>query len=194
MQMTNAQKALGASILGAMALAVLHVWLFEAMVGGSYPDRAIERLLLEFPGYLPYALAPYLVIQAAVLVVWAIRSPRAKDAGGYAVAVKLLGEWLKWSLAVLTIAALTAVAAVFGGVRLTVVFMMLIPLFGWAYLACAYRALQVQGYRLQIGRSATKCSDLALGLALPAMVMPLWPLGLLVPAWVSRQARLDLPQ
>jgi len=46
MQMTNAQKALGASILGAMALAVLHVWLFEAMVGGSYPDRAIERLLL----------------------------------------------------------------------------------------------------------------------------------------------------
>jgi hypothetical protein len=193
MQMTNAQKALGAFILGAMALAVLHVWLFEALVRGSYPENAIERLLLEFPGYLPYALAPYLLIQAAVLLVWAIRSPRAKDAADYAVAVKLLGEWLNWSLAVLTIAALTAVAAVFGGVRLTVVFMMLIPLFGWAYLACAYRALQVQAYRLQLGRSARKSSEVALGVALPAMVMPIWPLGLLVPAWVSRQARLDPP-
>ena len=192
--MSNAQKALGWSTLGVLVLALLHEWLFEALVNGPWPERAIERLLLEFPAYLPYLLAPYLLAQAAVLVVWAVRSPRAKDEVAYGVAVGRLAEWLKWSFAIVTIIAATAAARVVTGLRLTTLFMMLIPLFGWAYLACAYLALQVQEYRFREGRSAVKSSDLAIGVAFPAMVMPLWPLGLLVPAWVSRRAKLDPSQ
>jgi hypothetical protein len=192
--LSNAQKALGWSTLGVLALSLLHEWFFEALVNGPWPERTIERLLLEFPAYLPYLLAPYLVVQAAVLVVWAVRSPRAKDEASYGVAVGRLAEWLKWSLALLAIIAATAAARVVTGLRLTTVFMMLIPLFGWAYLACAYLALQVQEYRFRKGRSAVKPSDLAIGVAFPAMVMPLWPLGLLVPAWVSRQAKVHSSQ
>ena len=192
--MSKAQQAFGWSILGAMALAVLNVWLFEALVRGGYPKGEIERLILEAPGYLPHLLAPFLIVQAVILVVWSIRSPRAKDGVAYAVAVGLLAEWLRWALVVLAIAAMTAVVAVATKLSMTIVFMMLIPFFGWAYLASAYRAFQVHGHRVQEGLSATKCSDLALGVVFPALVMPVWPLGLLVPAWVLRQARLDLPQ
>lgn len=192
--MSTAQKAFGSSLLVALVLAGLQEWQFEALVGGSYPKSAIERLVLEAPAYLPHILAPFLIVQAAILVVWAVRSPRATDAARYRVALKLLGEWLRWSLVVLAIVAAAAVGAMVAGTRLTVVFMTLIPFFGLAYLASAYRAFQVQAYRLQAGLSAIKCSDLALGVVFPAMVMPLWPFGLLVPGWVARQARLDPPQ
>ena len=191
--MSSAQKALGWSTVGFLALALLHEWLFEALVNGPWPERAIERFLLEFPGYLPYLLAPFLMVQAAVLVVWAVRSPRVRDEVGYGVAVGRLAEWLPWSFAILAIIAATAAARVVTGLRLTTVFMMLIPLFGWAYMACAYLALQVHEYRFREGRSAVQPSNLALGVVLPAMVMPLWPTGLLVPTWVSRQAKLDPP-
>lgn len=193
---TTSQRLLGCLTLLTVSWAIAHVWFLEAVVVGQAQREQLtplERIWLSVDNFtlrqLPLIVTAYLVVQSALFLVWILRPPEARAESGYPVALRLLSEWLRWAFAILGIALAGSVLAVGGGLKLTVLFLSLIPLFGWAYIASFYRAIQVQSHREKAGHSRVKPSHLALAGMIPPLATPLWPLGLAVPTWVLLSAR-----
>jgi hypothetical protein len=189
--MTTAQRAFGGLIVAFVALTVVELVTFESLFALSDDPRVAERaaLLILSAGLrysVPVAML-YLVAQAILLLFWAARPPRpSRDPRETAMR---LSEWLRWALVVVCLAVAACLATRHTSMSASIPLIGLTPLFGWAYAACVYRALQLQGYRHAAGLSRVRAWTVGVAAIWPALVMPVWPLGLAFPFWVWFAAR-----
>lgn len=194
--MTTTLRAFGYMVLLVVVIGLLEVLLSESTLAEAVPDDRLTLLelwarpLLVVPYMvLPPVITAYLIAQALLILVWAFRTPRVSSPEEYNAVVRRLTEWLKWSFGVAAIAVAAALLACATHQRLTVLFLSLIPLFGWAYCVSLYSALQIHNFHRDAGRSRIEPIYLVAGAMLPMLVMPLWPVGLAVPALVLRSTR-----
>ena len=197
--MSGVRTTVACMTLLALVTALSSLWLeAEALSGATDSNRSILQQLL-WSGvlfalrYTPLVVTAYLIGQAVLVFLWTIRPPRIV-AGGSADAIRDLSAWLAWSLAIAVITFGAITAASVAHVRGRGLFMLLIPPFGVAYSAALYRALQLQTELHQSGRSRVTAPAVALAAFLPILALPLWPMGLVVPAWVVRRAKADAAQ
>ena len=193
--MTGAQKAFACLTLLVVALGVVQLTVFEALVieddmlpaHPSIVERVSLVLVNQSLRYIPFIVTVYITIQSGLLLIWAFRPPQ--PVSDHEMTARLLSQWLAWSLAVVGITVTTLLSAAQTSLGAGVLALWLAPLFGSAYCACMYRALQLQGYRERAGLSRLKASTLAVGAAFFPLLGPLWPLGLVLPFWVLRAAK-----
>jgi hypothetical protein len=186
--MTIPQRVFGAGVVLIVAFSALYYYLLaaagEGLAPGTGPMGRAENAVFDLAHGAPYVVAPLLVIQPFLLLLWILRNPRVANATEYRLAATRLRDWLSWSAVLIALIAVGVVVSLLRRSILAVFFMGLLPMFGVAYSASVYRSLQINQYWQDHGLPGVSTRLLALGAMVPSVLPLIWPVGLMIPASV----------